>query len=99
MESEILLSEKNTNLINTIHNKTKQIKKKDLIGNKRKLNSSTIYQKTSSTQKKIKYIDISNGKEKTQILLNSKDKTKLLKNFQYTTNYITELKIFKSNSF
>ena len=39
MESEILLSEKNTNLINTIHNKTNQINKKDLIGNKRKLNS------------------------------------------------------------
>ena len=97
MESEILLSEKSTNLINTIHNKTNKINKKELLGNKRKLNSSTIYQKTSSTQKKIKYIDISNGKEKTQILLNSKDKTKLIKNFQFTTNYITELKIFKTN--
>ena len=79
MESEILLSEKSTNLINTIHNKTNKINKKELLGNKRKLNSSTIYQKTSTTQKKIKYIDISNGKEKTQILLNSKDKTKLIK--------------------
>ena len=99
MENEILLSEKNINLINTINDKTNQINQKNLIGNKRKLHSSTLSQKTSSTQKKIKYIDISNGKEKTQILLNSKDKTKLLKNFQYTTNYITELKIFKSNSF
>ena len=36
MESEILLSEKSTNLINTIHNKTNKINKKELLGNKRK---------------------------------------------------------------
>ena len=64
--------------------------KKNLIGNKRKLSSSSILQKTSSTKKRIKYIDISNGNENTKILLNSKDKSKMLKNFQFTTNYTTE---------
>ena len=90
MKSTILLSEKSSNLINPIQNKAKQMNKKNLIGNKRKLSSSSILQKTSSTKKRIKYIDISNGNENTKILLNSKDKSKMLKNFQFTTNYTTE---------
>ena len=90
MKRTILLSEKSSNLINPIQNKAKQMNKKNLIGNKRKLSSSSILQKTSSTKKRIKYIDISNGNENTKILLNSKDKSKMLKNFQFTTNYTTE---------
>ena len=90
MKSTILLSEKSSNLINPIQNKAKQMNKKNLIGNKRKLSSSSILQKTSSTKKRIKYIDISNGNENTKILLNSKDISKMLKNFQFTTNYTTE---------
>ena len=90
MKSTSLLSEKSSNLINPIQNKAKQRNKKNLIGNKRKLSSSSILQKTSSTKKRIKYIDISNGNENTKILLNSKDKSKMIKNFQFTTNYTTE---------
>ena len=93
MKSTILLAEKSSNLINPIQNKAKQMNKKNLIGNKRKLSSSSILQKTSSTKKRIKYIDISNGNENTKILLNSKDISKMLKNFQFTTNYTTESKI------
>ena len=45
MKSTILLSEKSSNLINPIQNKAKQMNKKNLIGNKRKLSSSSILQK------------------------------------------------------
>lgn len=42
---------------------------------------------------KIKYIDISCGKEHLSINLNSKERTKLIKKFDYLNNYITESQI------
>ena len=66
-------------MINPIQNKTKQINRKNIIDNNRKESTSSVIQKFPKIQKRIKHINLSKGREKTQILLNSRDKSKILK--------------------
>lgn len=54
-------------------------------------NSTTLSSLSTSTppSNRMKFIDISMGREPTPIFLSSKDRLKLLKKFNFTTNYIT----------